>query len=120
MDRIIPDDIIDNTFEITTSVIVKDAQLDYFIHTRFTSVDKVQYDILIEHHDSGSIMLYYEDGKVFKYYFSPYMSQRYIKYMMLEYAKNKPNVDHKSEIISLINRIKQRNLSCKEIIDGEK
>lgn len=115
MDRIIPDDIIDSTLKVNTTVAFEYNKLKYSLHVTFYSFDDIAYRVIIEHRGEGSIMTYTENDNTWQYYFSPYISQRYFKYVMSEYAKTKSEVNHKAEIISLINKIKQRNLSCKEV-----
>ena len=115
MDKIIPDDIIDETFDANTIITFKGNKLGFMIHANFQSEDDIVYEAVIEHREDTSVMYYTEDNHKWKYYFSPYVSQRYIKFIMAEYAKTKPSVDFKYEVITLINKIRQRNLSCKEV-----
>ena len=117
MDKIIPDDIISVT--IDTSIEYKQDTLNYEIHTVFLAVDDVIYDINIYHRRDSSIMICRKNDKQFKYYFSPYISQRYLKFILMEYAKSKPVINHKNEIIALINKVIQHNLACKEVNDEE-
>jgi len=119
MDRIIPDDIDDSSFNVYTAILFKGNKLSFMIHTSFNSDDGIQYDAVIEHHEDGSIMEYSENSAKWKYCFSPYFTQKYIKFIMSEYAKNKPCVDHKTEVLGLINKIIQRNLSCEVVSDGK-
>lgn len=119
MDRIIPDDIIDGTFSVDMQIVFHHGKLKFIIDTDFHSVDDVFYDAYIEHHEDTSIMILLQNDKKEKYYFSPYITQKFIKFIMTEYTKNKPAVDHKYEVVSLINKIVQRNLGVEEVVDGE-
>ena len=119
MDKIIPDDIINDSFCVNTNIEYKDGKLNYVITTSFLSVDDISYNIRIEHRRDSSIMHYHENEKKLKYYFSPYVSQRYLKFILLEYAKSNPSINQRDEVISFINKIKQHNLACKEVEDGE-
>jgi hypothetical protein len=117
MDKIIPDDIIDDSLCIHTSIDFKQGILTYWIDAVFSSVDNVTYDINIEHRRDSSIMICRKNDKRFKFYFSPYVSQRYLRFVLPEYAKSKPAINHKLEIISFINKIIQHNLGCEEVTD---
>lgn len=117
MDKIIPDDIISLT--INTSIEYKNDVLNYEIHVVFMTVDNVVYDVSIFHRRDSSIMICRVGDEQYKYYFSPYISQRYLKFILMEYAKGKPTINHKNEIIALINKVIQHNLACKEVNDEE-
>ena len=120
MEKLIPDDIIDETFDVNTIITFKGDKLSFMIHASFRTIDgDVIYDAVIEHREDASIMMYSKNNNKLKYYFSPYISQKYIRYIMSEYAKSKPAIDHKYEIVALINKIIQRNLSAEEVSDGE-
>lgn len=115
MNKIIPDDINDQTFFVDTTVSVGPEQTMFTIDADFRSVDDVFYDIYIEHHEDTSIMILSENETAWKFYFSPYITQKYFKNIMPEYSKTKPNVNHKLEVITLINKIIKNHLSCEEM-----
>lgn len=117
MNKIIPDDIVE--FDSNTVISFDGQQHGFFVYSTFKSEDGISYAIVIEHREDTSILFYGENDHKWKYYFSPYISQKYIKLVMSEYIKNKPNIDFKYEVISLINKIRQRYLSCEECVDGE-
>ena len=119
MNKIIPDDIADEGFDVSTVITIKDGEIGFTIHASFRTINgDTAYDAVIEHHEDSSIMVYSENDNKWKYYFSPYTTQKYIRCVIPEYAKSKPAIDHKYETIMLINKIMQRNLSVKEVVNN--
>lgn len=117
MDKIIPDDIVE--FDSNTVISFDGCNNSFFIYSTFKSEDNITYEIVIEHRKDTSIMFFKESDRKWKYYFSPYITQKYIKLVMGEYVKTNPNINFKYEVISLINKIRQRYLSCEECANGE-
>ena len=118
MDKIIPDDILNDSFDINTIITFKNERLSFTIHAQFCSVDGVAYDVTVEHRDDTSVMKCTEGEVAKQYYFSPYTTQKYIRLIMAEFSKGKPSIDCKYELLMLINKIKQKNLKEVEL-NGE-
>ena len=105
MDRIIPDDILEDQFTVITSVTSKEDKLSYSLMAVFFSVDNRTYDVCIEHKEDTSEMVLKEGSISCKYYFSPYITQRFFRALIPAYGTSKSKIKHKTELISLINKI---------------